>query len=234
MLVHPSVGIKVKNNTIKINYCWELVSMPTKAFSVLRFGRIRASFAAVLLLSTPSQAFLRQLSSFPTVLSNLQARLDSSQLIMVSTRSRISTMAASSLPLTVLSATKLVSQEKKKSSSTVTPSPSRKRRRISKTESSPKTTGSTTKKELNFAPSLTSGLVASINPDQHYIDLGVPPAELRPSATLTTGQCFHWKAVEAIAKDEDGTIKKESAWGTHNASKLQLVELNQAAIESMF
>jgi len=138
---------------------------------------------------------------------------------MVSTRSRISTTATSVQPMTVLSAARTVSQEKKKKpSQAVTPSPSRKRRRTTKSPS-PKKKDSTAKKELNFAPTLTSELVASINQDQGYIDLVVPPAELRPSATLTTGQCFHWKAVEAISKVEDGTIKKESAWGTHDATE---------------
>ncbi|CAJ1947413.1 unnamed protein product [Cylindrotheca closterium] len=148
---------------------------------------------------------------------------------MVSTRSRVSTTTitfSSLLPLTVLSAAKIVSQEKKKSSLVVTPSPaSRKRRRTTKTDESSSSPNknkndATAKKELNFATTLTPELVASINPDQKYIDLVVPPAELRPSATLTTGQCFHWKAVVAIAdEDENGTIKKESAWGTHDATE---------------
>lgn len=47
--------------------------------------------------------------------------------------------------------------------------------------------------------------------DEGFRDLKVPPRELRPSATLTTGQCFHWKAVD----EPDGS----SAWGTHNATQ---------------
>jgi N-glycosylase/DNA lyase len=47
--------------------------------------------------------------------------------------------------------------------------------------------------------------------DEGFQDLRVPARELRPSATLTTGQCFHWKAVD----DPVGS----SAWGIHNATQ---------------
>lgn len=60
-------------------------------------------------------------------------------------------------------------------------------------------------------------------PDSPYLDLQVPPAELRPSATLTTGQCFHWRVVE---QDDDAmpdeTLReatKTSAWGTHDSTE---------------
>ena len=43
-----------------------------------------------------------------------------------------------------------------------------------------------------------------------FHDLGVSPSELRPSASLTTGQCFHWKALDQP--------DSKSAWGTHNAT----------------
>lgn len=192
--------------------------MPTKALNVLRIGRIRTSFAAILLLSAPSKAFLRPLSSFPTAHLNLHDFFGPAH-TMVSTRyRRVSTATTTFVePATVLSATKTGSQKEKKVSPAVTPSPSRKRRRTTKSPS-PKTKGSASKKELNFAPALTAELVASINPDQEYVDLSVPPAELRPSATLTTGQCFHWKAVETTSNNDKGVVKKESAWGTHNAS----------------
>ncbi|GAX21501.1 N-glycosylase/DNA lyase [Fistulifera solaris] len=47
--------------------------------------------------------------------------------------------------------------------------------------------------------------------DEGFRDLKVPARELRPSATLTTGQCFHWKAVDEPVGS--------SAWGTHNATQ---------------
>jgi N-glycosylase/DNA lyase len=54
--------------------------------------------------------------------------------------------------------------------------------------------------------------------DGGFEDLQVPPCELRPSATLTTGQCFHWKAI--IADLDDATAhNKTSAWGTHDATQ---------------
>lgn len=39
--------------------------------------------------------------------------------------------------------------------------------------------------------------------------------ELRPSATLTNGQCFHWKPLSAATEN----YAPASAWGTHNASE---------------
>jgi N-glycosylase/DNA lyase len=64
---------------------------------------------------------------------------------------------------------------------------------------------------------LTTDMVADINPTQEFIDFNVPPEELRPSNTLTTGQCFHWKVVHPT------TIKNASmpisAWGTHDATE---------------
>ena len=53
-----------------------------------------------------------------------------------------------------------------------------------------------------------------------YHDLEVSPFELRPSVTLTIGQCFHWQVVE---NDGDSTIEKNtslsSAWRTYDANK---------------
>jgi N-glycosylase/DNA lyase len=77
--------------------------------------------------------------------------------------------------------------------------------------------------------SLTSANVAAINPSQPFLDLAVGPNELRPSATLTTGQCFNWKAVKAVDSEGSSTpsniasspsaLKKESAWGSHDATE---------------
>eukprot|EP00523_Entomoneis_sp_CCMP467_P005341 CAMPEP_0168762678 /NCGR_PEP_ID=MMETSP0724-20121128/23967_1 /TAXON_ID=265536 /ORGANISM="Amphiprora sp., Strain CCMP467" /LENGTH=532 /DNA_ID=CAMNT_0008811849 /DNA_START=195 /DNA_END=1793 /DNA_ORIENTATION=- len=60
-----------------------------------------------------------------------------------------------------------------------------------------------------------------------FRDLKVPPHELRPSATLTTGQCFHWKDVTRTTttlndtdnESDDNKNRKSSAWGTHNAQE---------------
>jgi hypothetical protein len=41
--------------------------------------------------------------------------------------------------------------------------------------------------------------------DDGFLDLCVPPAELRASATLTTGQCFHWKAASSSLSDGDAS-----------------------------
>jgi N-glycosylase/DNA lyase len=63
--------------------------------------------------------------------------------------------------------------------------------------------------------------------DKEYMqDLRVEPAEFRPSAVLTTGQCFHWKSL-ANDQPQPGTSNHDqvgggpavvSAWGTHNAT----------------
>ena len=54
-----------------------------------------------------------------------------------------------------------------------------------------------------------------------WIDLGVSPGELRPSFTLVTGQCFHWKKVaDDIWAGVVGAYAiaiKESASTTHIA-----------------
>jgi N-glycosylase/DNA lyase len=59
--------------------------------------------------------------------------------------------------------------------------------------------------------------------------LNVTPAELRASATLTTGQCFHWRVVATTEYSVQPTSTlssnapailtspRASAWGTHNA-----------------
>jgi N-glycosylase/DNA lyase len=67
--------------------------------------------------------------------------------------------------------------------------------------------------------SLVSGEVAKIAADRIFQDLCVPPAELRPSATLTTGQCFHWRVVDTSGSNEEETESKVSAWGSHDATE---------------
>lgn len=56
-------------------------------------------------------------------------------------------------------------------------------------------------------------------PDDEFQDLNVPPDELRPSTTLTTGQCFHWKAVTNDDSSDASSGKSTSAWGIHNAKE---------------
>ncbi|KAG7365985.1 DNA glycosylase [Nitzschia inconspicua] len=89
------------------------------------------------------------------------------------------------------------------------------------------TTSSTSKLKRNKSvqamsspPVLTSDMVAAMNPSQPFLDLNVPPSELRPSATLTTGQCFHWQVVQSskVGEPHDNQ-SKVSAWGTHNATE---------------
>jgi N-glycosylase/DNA lyase len=79
---------------------------------------------------------------------------------------------------------------------------------------------------LAVVKSLTCQDIAKIAPERDFQDLGVAPAELRPSATLTTGQCFHWRVVDTRMNsstiDNNGDdVKKEpvSAWGSHDATE---------------
>ena len=115
----------------------------------------------------------------------------------------------------------------------VTPSPKKRTSKQSKVNTLPPPKKNRTKspkgiksKKTAEAPSsergITSDIVAAINPGQPFVDLNIPPSELRPSATLTTGQCFHWKAVTVGDDNEarkDSAAKKESAWGIHDATE---------------
>ena len=88
--------------------------------------------------------------------------------------------------------------------------------------------------QSNIGIQVFSKDVATISPENLWIDLNIPPEELRPSATLTTGQCFNWIVVQEsilgpISREKssnspgDGeslssiNSKRKSAWGTHNA-----------------
>ena len=100
----------------------------------------------------------------------------------------------------------------------------------------------TTKKiqNQNHSIRISSSDLSKISPNNPWIDLNVPPQELRPSATLTTGQCFHWIAVQhdsnsyqmssthnhdkskeqtIITTPSQTTTTTTSAWGTHNATE---------------
>lgn len=54
--------------------------------------------------------------------------------------------------------------------------------------------------------------IEQISPHNKWIDLQVPPQELRPSATLTTGQSFSWMVVMDSITDQSTS----SAWGRHD------------------
>lgn len=57
--------------------------------------------------------------------------------------------------------------------------------------------------------------VYTIGVSSKYHDLMVSPHEFRPSATLTTGQCFHWFPVSSPGD----ASAPGSAWGRHNATE---------------
>jgi N-glycosylase/DNA lyase len=85
-----------------------------------------------------------------------------------------------------------------------------KKRQLPRTEMEP----SAITPETSPTRFLTSELVRQTNRKEAYVEIrGASAAELRPSSTLTTGQCFHWRAVETAAS------LKESAWGSHNATE---------------
>ena len=108
--------------------------------------------------------------------------------------------------------------------------------------SAPKTVVASTKiktENVKTKPAmLYSSDVARINPQNEWIDLKIPPYELRPSVTLTTGQCFNWVVVRRDESDYcDGindhvknhvaldtnmtaiTTTTDSAWGRNDETE---------------
>lgn len=65
---------------------------------------------------------------------------------------------------------------------------------------------------------MCSNDLAKISPENQWIDLMISPKELRPSATLTTGQCFNWMVVQDDLDDKN-LLQSSSAWGTHNETE---------------
>lgn len=95
-----------------------------------------------------------------------------------------------------------------------------------KQEHKQKRESSTTRKSPSTLPSpkgasirILSSDVAKLAPENEWIDLGVPPKELRPSNTLTNGQCFNWIVVDTEEVSEESSSKRQSAWGTHDAKE---------------
>ena len=70
---------------------------------------------------------------------------------------------------------------------------------------------------------LCSSDLAKISSENPWMDLQVPPHELRPSTTLTTGQCFNWMVVHDDTIDLNNSNSTQSAsssaWGTHNETE---------------
>ncbi len=67
---------------------------------------------------------------------------------------------------------------------------------------------------------LCSSDLAKLTRENDWIDLEVPPQELRPSTTLTNGQCFNWLVVEDDSDVLAATSSpQKSAWGIHNANE---------------
>ena len=68
---------------------------------------------------------------------------------------------------------------------------------------------------------ISEDLGMMVNPQNPWVDLNVSPDELRPSATLTNGQCFNWTPVERAVKKPEVSLQhspsKVSAWGVHDA-----------------
>lgn len=61
---------------------------------------------------------------------------------------------------------------------------------------SPKKIKSLSPSKVTPTGRLCSSDLATLTPENVWIDLEIPPQELRPSATLTNGQCFNWLVVE--------------------------------------
>ena len=99
---------------------------------------------------------------------------------------------------------KLRKQEGNPSAAVSTPHLSKSK--LSTTTSPPTTPFFVTSNQVDLSASSSS-----------YLDLRVTPKELRPSATLTIGQCFHWKPIQIASPDQIPSTAG-SAWGTHDAT----------------
>mmetsp|Transcript_7833 Transcript_7833/g.12942 ORF Transcript_7833/g.12942 Transcript_7833/m.12942 type:complete len:753 (-) Transcript_7833:49-2307(-) len=66
---------------------------------------------------------------------------------------------------------------------------------------------------------ILSSSIAKLAQENEWIDLNVPPHELRPSATLTNGQCFNWMVVDTDESSDAINSPRQSAWGTHDAKE---------------
>ncbi len=66
---------------------------------------------------------------------------------------------------------------------------------------------------------ILSSSIAKLTKENEWIDLNVPPEELRPSATLTNGQCFNWMVVDTDESPDAINSPRQSAWGTHDAKE---------------
>ncbi len=100
--------------------------------------------------------------------------------------------------------------------------PSQKKTKIV-TKSTPQRSPSPSPSKASNVPQIFSRDLAKFSPHNEWIDLKVPPHELRPSATLTTGQCFNWMVVKSneVSKCVDGNeiLPQQSAWGTHDGKE---------------
>lgn len=104
------------------------------------------------------------------------------------------------------------------------------RRRSNSNDSSGSSSDRSTTSGTKVEYKLFSADIEKINPKSKWVDLQVPPSELRPSASLTTGQCFNWHVIQSDNNDDNISIigtsptspsssqkLKSSAWGIHNA-----------------
>ena len=111
-----------------------------------------------------------------------------------------------------------------KAKSSSSPSPLKKKKIINGNKIKSPVSSSSSSKGTKYI--LYSNDIAQISPENKWIDLNVPPEELRPSATLTTGQCFNFIVVHSNTNknksdeydDKINNVNK-SAWGTHNETE---------------
>ncbi|KAL7551996.1 hypothetical protein ACHAWF_015210 [Thalassiosira exigua] len=116
----------------------------------------------------------------------------------------------------------------------------------------PKAKTKSPRKSMSPSPSklpatrLLSSDLATLAPENDWIDLEAPAQELRPSATLTNGQCFNWLVVDTFPEggDDAGSAvashQKASAWGTHDGKewvgpiKDRVISIRETPTTTMF
>jgi N-glycosylase/DNA lyase len=165
-------------------------------------------------MTTPRRRSTRLLDTPPVIVTPTSSHLnDDGDVMKPGPDPAPSSSAATATPTRKRKSSKSTKQQRLSSQVIVSPSPAKKPKKRSSTTKTKSNTSSQVGKDK-----LTSEQVAAILPEQPFLDLNIPPEELRPSATVTNGQCFHWTALETT-NTRSGSSEVTSAWGTHDATE---------------
>ena len=180
----------------------------------MRISKCSLSSSLLILLTRTAPA--RSFTASPLLIRSKRARMPATIVpdIRQSRRLRAAKSSSSSPNKRLSSVTPIKPNEisstprlVKRRRATVTPSPVQSKINAQPDSATSSSTSDTSNTSISY--------YCTDTPDNVFDDLQVTPEELRPSTTLTTGQCFHWK--ELVAKQQ--VAKQKSAWGSHNATE---------------